>query len=295
MNALAFCLLAASLSSASEPPPEPPAAAAGSELEPVATRWVSYDYQGHPEYTFRLLDPYGQNVLKADFPVAGDWFVEVNAVATAAYKSRQNLDFSAVFADRIAAGALRFVPRNGFANQNLLFGGELRRHDDAFVPSSFRLRVNGVADHRSDINAFNSGSESQGRLFDVFFDAVLHDFGDPTDGKGNFDLLVLRGGLQGFRSDFHGLIFNDVGLGARLFGEAKQNRLRYDFVVLDLFQKDPVTGFNDFSPASDHQVAIARLAWDDLVPGWNSEWSVHLNRDRREVPGLGREARFDTF
>jgi hypothetical protein len=275
----------------SEPPPAPP----GRELEPVATRWRSYDYQGRPEYTFRIYDPYGQNVLKADFPVAGDWFVEVNALANLVYKSRENLDFRPAFADQIAAGTLTFTGRNDFANQNLLVGAELRRFEDAFYPSTFRFRVNGVADHRSDINAFNPGSNSDERLFDAFFDVVLHDFGDPTDGKGNFDLLVLRGGLQGFRSDFHGLVFNDVGLGGRLFGEAKRNRLRYDLVVLDLYQKDPISGFNDFSPASDHQVAVARLAWDDLMLGWNGEWSLHANRDRREVPGVAREARHGTW
>src|SRR5712692_797540 len=260
---------------------------AGAEIKRVATRWRTYDLQGHPEYTFHIYDPYHQNILKADYPLQGNWFLELNAFNNLVYKSRRNLDFSAVFADQITAGTLKFVKHNQFFNENILFGVQLQHNDDTFVPSNFKFRVNGVTDYKNDINAFNSGSNTASHLFDAFVDVQIADFGERVDGHSNFDLLFVRGGLQGFKSEFHGLIFNDVGLGGRLFGELKKNRLRYDFAYFKLFAKDPVSGFIDFSVPSRHQVAIGRFTWDDLVRGWNSEWTFHYNRDHRFAAGSG--------
>ncbi|MGH8103343.1 MAG: hypothetical protein ACREJQ_02340, partial [bacterium] len=262
-----------------------------SEIRPVRTRWRTVNIEGHPELTYRLWDPYGQNLLKGDFPVKGDWFMELNAINTVVYKSRRNLDFSRVFPDLIAAGSLRVFGHNSFYAENLIFGAELRRHDDTFVPSGFRFRINGAADFKHNINALSNGSDGNAHLFDAFADVRLADFGHD-----NFDLLFLRGGIQGFRSDFQGLVFNDVGLGGRLFGEAKKNRLRYDLAYFKLFKKNPVSGFIDFGRPSRHQVAIARITWEDfLVPGWNSEWTFHYNRDHRKLPGSTQTADLDTF
>ncbi len=260
----------------------PPAPAADDptpdEIKPVRTRWRTYNVEGYPEYGYRIYDPYHQNLIKADYPIAGDWFMEVSALETMVFKARRNLDFSNVFADQISAGTLEFFRHNNFYGQNLIFGAEFRRNDDAFVPSNFRIRINGVADFKNNVNAFIRGSHVDTTLFDAFADVRLADFGHS-----NFDQLFLRAGIQGFKSDFHGLVFNDVGLGGRLFGEARKNRLRYDIAYFKLFQKDPISGFIDFSQPSSHQVGIARLAWEDfLVTGWNSEWTFHYNRDHRK-------------
>lgn len=289
---------ASSESTSAAAPQATSAPSTGSEIRTVPSRWRTFDLQGHPEYTFKIYDPYHQNVLKADFPITrdGDWFLEVSAFNNVVFKSRRNLDFSPVFADQITAGSLTFVRHNNFFNENLIYGFEIRRFDDTFMPSDFRFRINGVADYRRDLNAFNSGSRGEGHLFDAFVDVKLYDFGGDHDGRSNFDLLFLRGGIQGFKSDFHGLVFNDVGLGGRLFGELKKNRLRYDFTWLKLFAKDPATGFIVFSVPSSHNVAIARVTWEDfLAPGWNSEWTWHYNRERRKIPGSSLRADHDTF
>ncbi|MCI0402022.1 MAG: alginate export family protein [Acidobacteria bacterium] len=263
------------------------------EIRPVETRWKVYrtlELAGHPELTYGYLNPYQQNILKADYPIHGDWFLELNALQTFVFKSRRNLDFSNVFADQIALGNLRFFRHNAFYGENIIAGGEIRLHEDAFVPSPFRFRVNAVGDFKSNINAFNAGDDGNAHLFDAFADIRLHDFG-----RSNFDLVFLRAGFQGFRSDFHGLVFNDIGLGGRIFGESKKNRLRYDLAYFKLFQKDAVSGFLEFTRPSNHQVGIARLSYDDFLrPGWNSEWTFHYNRDRRKFGALGRGA-LDTF
>ena len=93
-----------------------------------------------------------------------------------------------------------------------------------------------------------TATPNNSHVFDAFVDVRLFD-----SGHDNFDLTFLRAGIQAFQSDFHGLIFNDEGLGGRIFGEFKKNRIRYDIVGLKLFQKNAVSGFIDFSKPSRHR------------------------------------------
>ncbi len=279
------------------PPAAAPAAAAPAapaadakppdEIVPVKGvkgRWDTFNLAGHPEYTFNPFDPYHQNTLKADYPMAGDWFIQVNALNTDVYKSRSNLDFSKVFPGQT------FHSHNNFFNENIFYGLELRHHADVFVPSNFKLHLDGVFDHKQDPNAVNNGDFNNSHVFDAFVDIHLFDAG-----QSNFDLTFLRAGIFAFQSDFHGLIFNDEGLGGRIFGEFLKNRLRYDVVYLKLFQKDAVSGFIDFSKPSRHQVGITRFTWEDfLVKGWNSEWTVHFNYDPRDIKATGHIAGLNT-
>ncbi|MGA9800526.1 MAG: hypothetical protein WBQ68_16050 [Terriglobales bacterium] len=289
---------------AQQPPATPPAAAPAApaaaapaapaadskppdEIVPVRgvkERWGTFNLAGHPEYSFNPFDPYHQNTLKADYPMAGDWFIQVNALNTNIYKSRSNLDFRNVFPGET------FFSHNNFFNENVFYGFELRHHADVFVPSNFKLHIDGVFDDKLNVNAIDQTPANNNHVFDAFVDIHLFDAG-----KDNFDLTFLRAGIQAFQSDFHGLIFNDEGLGGRIFGEFLKNRLRYDVVYLKLFQKNAVSGFIDFSKPSRHQVGITRFTWEDfLVKGWNSEWSVHFNYDPRDIVGTGHIAGLNT-
>lgn len=264
------------------------------EYRPVDTRWRTYTLEGVPQYGYHLLDPYHQNRIKGDFPMFGqNWFTEVDTFQTAVYQNRRNLDFSKnpVFASQIAAGKLRFFSHNNFADENAVFGGEIRHNDDRFFPSNYRFHIDGAVDFKHDINAFDPLSEAHGQIFDAFMDFQL---ADP--GKVDFNQIFLRGGIQNFKSDFHGLIFNDVGLGGRIFGDELKNRLRWDVVFLKLFQKDAVSGFIDFTKPSAHDVFITRLTWEDfLVKGWTSEWSFHFNHDPRAGVGGAPGLNLNTF
>jgi hypothetical protein len=250
----------------------------------VKGRWGTFNLAGHPEYSFNPFDPYHQNTLKADYPMAGDWFIQVNALNTDVYKSRSNLDFRNIFPSQ------KFFSHNNFFNENVFYGFELRHHADVFVPSNFKLHIDGVFDHKQNANAVNETTADNAHVFDAFVDIHLFD-----SGKDNFDLTFLRAGIQAFQSDFHGLIFNDEGLGGRIFGEFKKNRIRYDIVGLKLFQKNAVSGFIDFSKPSRHDVGIFRFTYEDfLVKGWNSEWSVHFNYDPRDIIATGHVAGLNT-
>jgi AMIN domain len=239
----------------------------------VDTRWRTYDLEGVPQYGYNLLDTYNQNRIKGDFPLEGKWFGEADIFQTYVLKERRNLDYTN------ALPGEKFVSHNNFQDENGIFGFEIRHNDDRFFPSDFRIHIDGSADWKSDINAFNTTAQGHAQVFDAFSDIQLHNFGNV-----NFNQVFLRGGIQAFKSDFHGLIFNDSGLGGRIFGNALSNRVRYDFVMLKLFQRDAVSGFFDFSKPSQHTVLISRFTWEDfLVTGWNSEWSVHWNHDPRKI------------
>jgi hypothetical protein len=247
----------------------------------VDTRWRTYSLEGQPQFGYHLWDTYNANRIKGDYPLAGKWFSETDVFQNLVFKERRNLDFTSnpTLATQIEDGKLNFFSHNNFVDENVVFGTELRHNDDRFFPSDFRIHVDGAVDWKHDITAFDNKSEGHGQIFDAFSDIQLHNFG-----KVNFNQMFLRGGLQNFKSDFHGLIFNDVGLGGRIFGNSLSNRLRYDLVALKLFQKDAVSGFIDFTKPSQHLVTITRFTWEDfLVTGWNSEWSFHWNHDPRKI------------
>jgi hypothetical protein len=252
----------------------------------VDTRWRTYDLDGVPQYGYHLWDTYNQNVIKGDFPLTEKWFTETDVFRNFVFKERRNLDFTKVLPEN------KFFSHNNFEDENTIFGTEIRHNDDRFFPANFRFHIDGAVDWKSDINVFDRRSEGHAQIFDAFSDVQLHNFGSV-----NFNQMFLRGGIQNFKSDFHGLIFNDVGLGGRIFGNSLSNRLRYDFVVLKLFQKDAVSGLIDFSKASQHTVMISRFTWEDfLVKGWNSEWSVHWNHDPRKINGSdANQLNLDTY
>jgi len=110
-------------------------------------------------------------------------------------------------------------------------------------------------------------------LQQAFVDVHLRDLSD------NYDFLALRGGNQPFNSDFRGFIFNDINLGARLFGNWRNNRFQYNLAVFDLREKDTNSELNTFDER-DQQVFITNLYWQDFLwPGYTAQWSFHANFD----------------
>jgi hypothetical protein len=256
-------------------------------VTPVDTQWRTNTLEGVPQFGYHLWDTYNQNRIKGDYPLTGKWFMEQDIFQNLVFKERRNLDYSSnptlapeISQDDKDKAALHFFSHNNFVDENIVFGEEIRHNDDRFFPSDFRIHVDGAVDWKHDATAFLNDREDQGhaQIFDAFTDIQLHNFGTV-----NFNQTFLRAGLQFFKSDFHGIIFNDVGFGGRIFGNSLSNRLRYDAVALKLFQKDAVSGFIDFTKPSEHLVTIGHLVWEDfLVKGWNSEWSVHWNHDPRK-------------
>jgi len=103
----------------------------------------------------------------------------------------------------------------------------------------------------------------------------LH-LGDLSD---NYDFFASRVGNQPFNSDFRGFIFNDVNSGARVFGNADNNHYQYNFMALDMREKDTNSELNTFDER-DQRVIIANFYRQDFIwKGYTAQASLHVNLD----------------
>jgi len=110
-------------------------------------------------------------------------------------------------------------------------------------------------------------------LQQAFGEIHLRDLSD------NYDFVALRGGLQPFNSDFRGFIFNDVNLGARIFGNWRNNRFQYNLAAFDMREKDTNSELNSFDDR-EQEVVIANFYWQDFLwKGYTAQWSFHANLD----------------
>ncbi|MEA3211731.1 MAG: hypothetical protein QOE70_4788 [Chthoniobacter sp.] len=101
-------------------------------------------------------------------------------------------------------------------------------------------------------------------------------FSDLTD---NYDFISSRTGIQPFVSDFRGFIFADTNLGARVFGNADNNRTQYNLVYFNMREKDTYSDLNTFE-SRHQQVLIANVFRQDaLWKGYTAQMSFHMNLD----------------
>jgi hypothetical protein len=133
------------------------------------------------------------------------------------------------------------------------------------APDSFR-----GDSHTTRLRAFAALQEWFGELH-------LRDLSD------NYDFVAVKAGNQGFNSDFRGFVFNDVNLGLRFFGNARNNRQQYNLALFDQREKDTNSELNTFD-SRGQRVLIANLYWQDFLwKGYTAQWSVHGNWDSADT------------
>jgi hypothetical protein len=99
------------------------------------------------------------------------------------------------------------------------------------------------------------------------------------DWSDNYDFMSLRVGNQPFNADFRGFLFNDVNLGARLFGNLDDNLYQYDLAGFDMREKDTDSQLNTFNNRNQ-EVVVANLYRQDFIwQGYTAEWSFLGNFD----------------
>jgi hypothetical protein len=102
----------------------------------------------------------------------------------------------------------------------------------------------------------------------------------------NYDFLSSKVGIQPFASDFRGFVFSDSNLGARVFGNASNNKAQYNLLYFNMREKDTFSDLNTFD-SRDQQVFIANLYRQDfLYKGYTTQVSFHANLD-------GANAKYD--
>ena len=101
-----------------------------------------------------------------------------------------------------------------------------------------------------------------------------------SDLSENYDFIAARAGNQPFNSDFRGFIFNDINLGARVFGNIDNNRYQYNLIAFDLNEKDTNSELNTFD-RRDQRVFILNLYRQDFLwKGYTAQLSFHANLDQ---------------
>ena len=101
-------------------------------------------------------------------------------------------------------------------------------------------------------------------------------FRDLSD---NYDFISSRIGIQPFVSDFRGFIFADTNFGARIFGNASNNRVQYNLAFFDMREKDTYSDLNTFESRHQHVLVANVFRQDFIWKGYTSQFSFHMNMD----------------
>ena len=192
-----------------------------------------------------------------------DWAVKIEPVFNVNYLEAQETGIVSPSPVGVLGGNSTPPPNNGYV-QN---------------PGDIGSLLNGQTGPANSYRATQSTqrTETYFALQQAFVELHLRDLSD------NYDFLSLRVGNQPFNADFRGFLFNDVNLGARLFGNWDNNLYQFNLALFDMREKNTDSELNTFDNR-DQEVAIAHLYRQDFIwPGYTAEWSFLANHDHGGV------------
>lgn len=290
------------------PPPVDPAQvpypppSARRETLPVPDRWRIMQALGvkSPWY-----DPYNQNVLKGDLPIAQegwfrerfpalaqklspDWFVNLGLVSDTLLELRR-LPTPVGPQTSQRPGSVDTFGRSNQVTlaQTLVVSMALIKGDTTFRPPDYELRIvpafNVNHSRAEEVRALNvdprdgrTRNDGHASLQEAFADIHLRNV------SARYDFDSVRAGIQPFISDFRGFLFNDVPLGVRLFGTRDNNQWQYNLAWFRRLEKDTNSGLNDLSarPRKDDVFVANAYRQDWPRFGFTSQATVVLNVNR---------------
>lgn len=249
-------------------------------------RYTSGDIEQPYETPAPLLwRPYGQSVLKGDAPIVGqDIFLDLTASSETEFNARRVPTPSGVSSAEPNNADFYGHSEQLFVQNNFAFTVDLFKGETVFQPVDWALRLEPVfnvnyTDTREN-NVINPNSQHGTDRFDDFvalqqayLEVHLRDLSE------NYDFISTRIGNQPFNSDFRGFIFNDINLGARVFGNYDNNLWQYNVVGFDMNEKNSNSQLNSFA-RRDQYVFIANAYRQDFFwHGYTAEFSFHANID----------------
>jgi hypothetical protein len=279
---------------------EPREAQETSDAVPMEDRWrigfPSWDRYGlgHPwgdDYPYVLghwWDPYNQNVLKGDYPIAGQHtFLNITAFSETTVEGRQVPTGTTPFESTSRPFEEQFFGRPNQRNfmQNFGISFDLFHGDGAFKPIDWRvvltpifninvLDVDELAVVNPDVRRGLSRDRTFFALQEYFVETKLADLGP------DYDFVSLRVGSQPFVSDFRGFIFADTNRAIRIFGTANSNRDQFNLAWFYQAEKDTNSELNTFEDRRQ-DVIIANWYHQDFIwPGYTIEMSLHYDHDK---------------
>jgi len=255
---------------------------------PIPDRWRI----GMPQNTLRVKgdykNPFRQNVLKGDYPIAGqDIFFAVTGTSDTVAEVHNTPTPSGVSTDQPGRFAFfgngeQLILQQNFVVQMELFQGEID-----FKPREYELRVTPVFN----VNYLDVGERNvenidprkgtdrldyQLAFQELFIEKHLIDLSD------NYDFVALRGGIQFFNLDFRGFLFADNNLGARAFGNYESNRIQYNLAWFNMLNKDTNSGLNTTFEPKDEQVIMANvIRQDTFMKGYDITGSLAFSSEEK--------------
>jgi hypothetical protein len=263
------------------------------DFEPVESRWrirlpLWQRYPEEFESPFvrnRGLDPYDQNILKGDLPIAGDnLFLNLTLVSETLFEYRRVPTPSGVSTEREDSDNF-FGRGEGYAMLPTLAGSiELFRGSTAFKPRDWAVRVSPVFNANyvvaSELNALLITPEEDRSRYRSFL-ALQEAFGEVklADIGANYDFVSVRAGIQPFNSDFRGFLFRDTNLGVRAFGTWGRNRNQWNVAYFDQLEKETNSDLN-LRERRNQRVFVANYYRQDfLTEGYTVSPSFLANID----------------
>jgi len=271
-----------------------------SHFVPIEDRWrigfPAWDRYGkghpagddYPSVQGTWYDPYNQNVLKGDYPIAGDdtflklQFKQLNLfelrqtpIPTTPFEATQNPFENEFFGD----------PNQFLFTQYNTVGFDLFKGDASFKPVDWRLkanfifnqnyvRVNELAVVSPDVTKGRDRYRTDFAIEEWFYESKIADLSP------NYDFLSIRAGSQPFTSDFRGFIFSDTNRGVRLFGNRLNNQDQYNVIWFDQTEKETNSLLNTFDDRHQNTLIANYFRNDFIFPGYNAELSFHYNNDQ---------------
>lgn len=263
---------------------------------PVPSRWrtryrVTPRYPAgtegvHPPVAGRALDPYNQNPLKGDVPVAGDdLFFVLTVLSQTPFEYREAPTPAGASTERPGSEAFFGDGGQWAALPTTFVSAELFRGDTAFRPRDWAVRVTPAFNLNHNVfrerNALDVDpaheavrTRRHATLQEAFGEVKLFDVGP------SYDFVSVRAGIQPFSSDFRGFLFRDVNLGVRGFGNWGRNRHQWNVAWFDQLEKKTNSELNTLH-RRDQQVFVANwYRQDTFTLGYTVTASFHMNLDR---------------
>lgn len=283
---------------AQDPAAPKPANNTPRDFEPMPSRWFAPGRPVNgiepPDYVVNQRadpwNPYWQNPLKGDFPIAGteNLFFQFTATNRFFFEARDVPTPSGITGPGPVATGNFGNGKQNFLQDDLALSFDLFRGQQAFQPVDWRIRVTPVFNYtRLEVNEVGVVVIDPARgttrergditLQEAFIEYHLSDLSD------RFDFCSVEAGVLPFRSDFRGFIFEDTNLGVRFFANADANRWQFNLAFFDQLDKDTNSGLVRYEDR-DQNVLVANVYRQDWpVVGYTTSASFHWNRDRRGV------------
>ena len=252
---------------------------------PVPDRWRIVESIGVNE---KWWDPYSQSTLKGDRPVFDDWFINIAVISDTVVEPSAFPKPVGVQTTKRANTLDLFGDTNTLIfNQNLILSLSFIKGNTAYKPPDYEIRITPVLNYNivevDELRVLTidpeRGSARDDKFLgwqELFVDYHIRNVSD------RFDFDSVRVGIQPFSSDFRGFLFQDLQLGARLFGTRANNLYQYNLAYFRRLEKDTNSGLNDISVASRaDDIFIANLFRQDTpILGFTSQVTVLHNRNR---------------